>query len=147
MTINARALLFATQRAVPLMEKRGGGAIVSISNPGSFRVLLNYIVVGASKAAIESITRYLAVELTPKNIIINAVSPGVVETEALQKFGVMPSEEIIKQSLSPTPAGKLVTPENVAGSRLLMQPGWKYDSWSNYYHGWRLHLDGVSYES
>src|SRR5690606_18485566 len=89
MNINARALLFAAQRAVPLMEKRGGGAIVSLSSPGSFRVLPDYVVVGASKAALEALTRYLAVELAPKNIIVNAVSPGVVATEALQHFATM----------------------------------------------------------
>ena len=63
MNINARALLFSAQRATPLMEKCGGGKIVSISSPGSVRVLPDYIVVGASKAALESLTRYLGVEL------------------------------------------------------------------------------------
>ena len=86
MNINARSLLFAAQRAVPLMEVRGGGAIVSISSPGSFRVMPDYVVVGASKAAQEALIRYLAVELGPKNIIANAVSPGVVLTDALQHF-------------------------------------------------------------
>src|SRR5690606_26487179 len=89
MNINARALLFAAQRAVPLMEKRGSGKIVSISSAGSTRVLPDYVVVGASKAALEALTRYLAVELAPKNIIVNAVSPGVVATEALQHFATM----------------------------------------------------------
>jgi NADP-dependent 3-hydroxy acid dehydrogenase YdfG len=63
LNINARALLFAAQRAVPLMEKRGGGFIVSISSPGAQRVLPDYVVVGASKAALEALTRYLAAEL------------------------------------------------------------------------------------
>jgi enoyl-[acyl-carrier protein] reductase III len=79
MNINALALLFSAQRCVPLMEKRGGGSIVSITSAGSTRVLPDYVVVGASKAALESLTRYLAVELAPKNIVVNAVSPGVVE--------------------------------------------------------------------
>ena len=61
MNINARSLLFAAQHAVPLMEKRGGGSIVSISSMGSSRVLPDYVLVGASKAALESLTRYLAV--------------------------------------------------------------------------------------
>ena len=54
----------------------GGGAIVAISSLGSVRVLPEYVVVGASKAALESIVRYLGVELAPKNIVVNAVSPG-----------------------------------------------------------------------
>ncbi|MFN2197402.1 MAG: SDR family oxidoreductase, partial [Anaerolineales bacterium] len=63
MNINARAFLFGAQHAVPLMEARGGGAMVCISSPGSSRVIPDYIVVGASKAALEAVTRYLAVEL------------------------------------------------------------------------------------
>ena len=115
MNINARALLFGAQRAVPLMQKRGGGAIVSISSPGSHRVIPDYVAVGASKAALEAITRYLAVELSPYNIVVNAVSPGVVITEALQYFdSVRSEEEIIGRAIRQTPAGKLVTPEDIA---------------------------------
>lgn len=114
MNINARALLFATQRAVPLMEKHGGGRIVSISSQGSSRVLPDYVVVGASKAAIESLTRYLAVELSPRNIIVNAVSPGIVETDALKYFDALADKSIIQKAIEATPAGRLVTPEDVA---------------------------------
>ena len=116
MNINARALLFAAQRAVPLMEKRGGGYIVSISSAGATRVLPDYVVVGASKAALESLTRYLGVELISKNIIVNAVSPGVVETEALTHFAAMESKEnILQRFIEQVPAGRLVSPEDVAG--------------------------------
>ena len=114
MNINARSLLFSAQRAVPLMEKRGGGHIVSISSPGSMRVLPDYVVVGASKAAIESITRYLAVELADKNIIVNAVSPGVADTEALHHFDTTQSGKIFQSLIEKTPAGRLVTPEDIA---------------------------------
>ena len=116
MNINARSLLFMAQRAAQLMEPRGGGAIVSISSPGAGRVLPDYVVVGASKAAIESITRYLAVELAPKNIVVNAISPGVVLTEALQHFDLVRSDEkIADRILSITPAGRMLNPEDVAG--------------------------------
>ena len=116
MNINARALLFAAQRAVPLMEKHGGGYIVSISSSGSTRVLPDYVVVGASKAALESLTRYLGVELAPKNIIVNAVSPGVVETDALTHFAGMESKEnILQKFIERVPAGRLVSTEDVAG--------------------------------
>lgn len=114
MNINARALLFAAQRAAPLMEKRGGGSIVSISSPGSIRVLPDYAVVGASKAALEALTRYLAVELAPRNIVVNAVSPGVVETEALQHFEALKQTGVIEAAIAATPAGRLVTPGDVA---------------------------------
>ncbi len=115
MNINARSLLFAAQKAVPLMEKRGGGAIVSISSPGSFRVLPDYVVVGASKAALEAVTRYLAVELASKNIVVNAISPGIVETDALKHFDTMQRAGIEGRIRANTPAGRMVTPEDVAG--------------------------------
>ncbi len=116
MNINARALLFAAQRAAISMEKRGGGHIVSISSAGSTRVLPDYVVVGASKAALESLTRYLGVELIGKNIHVNAVSPGVVETEALSHFASMGNQEnILQRFIDQVPAGRLVSPEDVAG--------------------------------
>ena len=115
MNINARALLFAAQQAVPLMQRRGGGAIVSISSPGSFRVLPDYVVVGASKAALEAVTRYLAVELAPHNIVVNAISPGVVLTDALRHFAIMrQSEDLLERAADQTPAGRLISPEDVA---------------------------------
>jgi len=115
MNINARSALFAAQYAAPLMEKRGGGAIVNISSPGSTRVLPDYIVVGASKAALEAVTRYLAVELASRNIVVNAVSPGVVLTDALKYFdSVRKDENILGRVVDHTPAGRLVQPEDVA---------------------------------
>jgi enoyl-[acyl-carrier protein] reductase III len=104
MNINARSLLFAAQRAAPLMEQRGGGAIVSISSAGSSRVLPDYVVVGASKAALEALTRYLAVELSPKNIVVNAVSPGMALTDALKHFDSVRQEAGIVARASPLPA-------------------------------------------
>ncbi len=114
LNVNARAFLFAAQRAAPLMEKRGGGHIVSISSPGSTRVMPDYIAVGASKAALESLTRYLAVELAPKNIVVNAVSPGLVLTDALKHFAVLGDPQVIERAVANTPAGRVVTPEDVA---------------------------------
>jgi enoyl-[acyl-carrier protein] reductase III len=113
--INARALLFGAQRAAPLMEKRGGGKIISISSAGSTRVLPDYVVVGASKAALESLTRYLGVELIGRGINVNAVSPGVVETEALRHFAsVGGQEDVIQKFMDGVPAGRLITPQEVA---------------------------------
>jgi len=114
MNINARAALFCAQRAVPLMQKRGGGYIVNLSSPGSTRVMPEYVVVGASKAALEALTRYLAVELAPYRIVVNAVSPGIVATEALQNFAVIRESDVLTRSVQAIPAGRLVTPEDVA---------------------------------
>jgi enoyl-[acyl-carrier protein] reductase III len=114
MDVNARAFLLAAQRAVPLMQKRGGGSMVAISSPGSSRVMPDYIAVGASKAALESLTRYLAVELAPLNISVNAVSPGLVETDALKHFASLADPEVIPRAVQNTPAGRLVQPDDVA---------------------------------
>ena len=115
LNINARSLLFAAQYATPLMDKRGGGAIVAISSPGAGRVLPDYAVVGASKAAIEALTRYLAVELSPHNIVVNAVAPGMVLTEALQHFEMVRTDvDLEARAIRITPAGRLVQPQDIA---------------------------------
>jgi enoyl-[acyl-carrier protein] reductase III len=112
MGINARSILFGVQAAASHMKAQGWGRVIGISSIGSRRVLPEYSVVGVSKAAIEALIRYLAVELAPHGIICNAVSPGVVETEALDFF---PSRELIlSEGLRRTPAGRFVTPEEVA---------------------------------
>jgi enoyl-[acyl-carrier protein] reductase III len=113
--VNARAFLFAAQLAVPLMERRAGGHMVTISSPGSTRVLPDYIAVGASKAALDALTRYLAVELAPKNIIVNGIAPGIVQTDALQHFSSLSDSTVIPRAIGNTPAGRLVLPEDVAG--------------------------------
>jgi enoyl-[acyl-carrier protein] reductase III len=110
--INAQSILWGAQLAVPLMERNGWGRIVTLTSFGSTRVYPDYAVVGISKAAIEALTRYLAVELAARNIIVNAVSPGVVETEALNYFPH--KDQIINHSRTRTPAGRLVEPEDVA---------------------------------
>ncbi len=108
---NARALLSLTRVAAPAMAR--GSAIVAISSLGSIRVLENYSLVGTSKAALEALVRYLAVELAPRGIRVNAVSAGVVETGALEHF---PNREEMLASGAANPAGRLVTPDDVAGA-------------------------------
>jgi enoyl-[acyl-carrier protein] reductase III len=76
--------------------------------------LPDYVVVGASKAALESLTRYLAVELAQQNIVVNAVSPGLVLTDALKHFAVMGDAQVIERVVKNTPAGRVVSPEDVA---------------------------------
>ena len=110
MDINARALLLCAQRATKLMEGRGG-KIVSMSSLGSRFVLPNYTVVGVSKAALEALTRYLAIELAPRGICVNAVAASAVETEALKFYF---KEGLVKDSRQVTPAGRMVIPEDVA---------------------------------
>jgi enoyl-[acyl-carrier protein] reductase III len=107
---NAKALLSLARAAAPAMPE--GSSIVAISSLGSIRVLENYVLVGTSKAALEALVRYLAVELAPRGIRVNAVSAGVVETEALDHFPNR--EEMIAMAQNRTPAGRMVEPKDVA---------------------------------
>jgi enoyl-[acyl-carrier protein] reductase III len=107
---NARALLSLARACAPDMKP--GSSFVGVSSLGSTRVLENYILVGTSKAALESVVRYLAVELAPRGIRVNAVSAGVVETEALDHFPNR--EQMLKAAETRTPAGRMVEPEDVA---------------------------------
>jgi len=107
---NARALLSLARAAAPQMPN--GASIVGISSLGSTRVLEDYVLVGTSKAALESLVRYLAVELAPRGIRVNAVSAGVIDTEALDFF---PNKErMLTAGRERTPAGRLVEPGDVA---------------------------------
>jgi enoyl-[acyl-carrier protein] reductase III len=109
---NARALLSLARACAPQMDP--GSSIVGISSLGSMRVLENYVLVGTSKAALESVVRYLAVELAPRGIRVNAVSAGVVETEALDHFPNR--EQMLHAAQARTPAGRMVEPDDVAGA-------------------------------
>ena len=108
---NARALLSLARATAPAMK--GGGSILAISSLGSQRVLPNYVLVGTSKAALESVVRYLAVELAPRSIRVNAVTAGVVDTGSLEHF---PNKEEMLASVGRTPAGRLVEPGDVAAA-------------------------------
>jgi len=110
MDINAKACLLCTQRAAKLMEGRGG-KIVNISSLGSFLVWPTYAIVGVSKAALEALTRYLAIELAPQGICVNAVAASFVETEALKFYF---DEGLNEDKLPVTPAGRIVNTEDVA---------------------------------
>lgn len=115
MNANARALLLGARRAERLMSD--GGSIVAMSSLGARRVMPGYAVVGASKAAVEALVRYLAVEFSP-TVRVNAVSPGVVDTNALTFFG--DKDAIVGRARDVTPAGELATPEDVASAVMFL---------------------------
>lgn len=114
--INAWGLLSATRLAAPLMQ--GGGSVVAISSLGSMRALPYYAAVGASKAAIESLSRHLAAELGPTGIRVNVISAGAVDTDALKHFPNR--EELLSETMRRTPLGRLTTPEDVANTVLFL---------------------------
>ena len=80
--ISAYSLIALTRAAMPLFEKRGGGSVVTMSYLGSQRVFPNYNVMGVAKAALEATVRYLAADVGPKNVRVNAVSAGPIKTLA-----------------------------------------------------------------
>jgi enoyl-[acyl-carrier protein] reductase III len=133
MSVNARALLELARAARPHLGE--GSGIVAISSLGSERVMPGYAAVGASKAAMEALVRYLGVELAPAGIRVNAVSAGVVDTGALEHFPMR--DEMLRAAKEGTPAGRMVTPEDVAKAvRFLLSE----DSWM--VRGHTLVVDG-----
>jgi enoyl-[acyl-carrier protein] reductase III len=113
---NALALNTLAQHVVPLMPD--GGRIVAISSLGASRAIPHYAFIGASKAALESLTRSLAQELGPRGIRVNVVSAGVVDTDALKYFPNR--EQLLAEYARRTPAGPTLTPEDVADAVYLL---------------------------
>ena len=113
---NAFALNLLAQQAVPLMTN--GGRIIGLSSLGARRAIPHYAFIGASKAALESVARSLAQELGPRGILVNIVSAGVVDTDALKFFPNR--EQLLAESARRTPAGPALTPEDVAGAVYLL---------------------------
>ncbi len=109
--INVLGPWFATKEAAPLMEARGGGSVVNLTSLGAQRYMANYAAVGVTKGALDTLTRYLAVELAPKNIRVNGVCPSWVDDTG----GVTPISAFGESLRRAMPVGRHVTPEDVAG--------------------------------
>jgi enoyl-[acyl-carrier protein] reductase III len=109
--VNTLGTFLCAQAAAPLMASRGGGRIVVIASPGAHQTFPGYMATGASKAAVESLVRYLAVELAPREIVVNAVAPGICDTEALRSYI---GQDEIDAYVARTPRGRAVKPEEVA---------------------------------
>jgi enoyl-[acyl-carrier protein] reductase III len=110
MNINARAFLLCARRAAPLMPM--GGKMIAISSLGARLVMPQYAAVGVSKAALEALTRYLAIELAPRSICVNAVVASAVDTESLKIYTT--DSEKDKAMWQTTPAGRMVTTNDIA---------------------------------
>jgi enoyl-[acyl-carrier protein] reductase III len=109
---NAEAFLLGAQLSAPLMRRNGGGRIIAISSLGSRYYVPSYAALGAAKAAIESLARYLAVELAP-DINVNAVCGGFVDTDSMRM--VPDYERVARTVIERTPAGRMGQPADVAG--------------------------------
>lgn len=111
--ITVNAFVQAVQEAVPLMEGRRG-KIVTVSSFPTLRYLPGYAALGSAKAALETLTRYLACELAGRGINVNGVSPGLVETGSAEKYGGTDYARLVDALLTATPKGRLGTPEDIA---------------------------------
>ncbi len=124
----------ASQTAAPLMERRGGGAIVNLLSPGSAHYMPDYSAVAVSKGALASLTLYLAVELAPRGIRVNAVSAGWVEgSDGEHSYRAEVSDRVRPH----VPAGRNVRPEDVAAA-----VAWLCSEETSMLVGQTVHLDG-----
>lgn len=131
--INARSFLLLANALGPRIN--AGGRVLALSSYGATKAIPLYAAIGASKAALESIVRNLALEMGPRRITVNAISPGIVETQALDYFPN--KEELIRIAKLKTAMGRLVTPDDVADvAEFLASP------LADMIHGQTLHVDG-----
>jgi 7-alpha-hydroxysteroid dehydrogenase len=113
-TATVNAFVLGSQEAAKRMEKVGGGAIVTMSSTGNLIYIDNYAGHGTNKAAVEAMMRYAAVELGEKNIRVNAVSGGPIETDALRAFTNY--EEVKEETIKRSALNRMGTPEDIAGA-------------------------------
>ncbi len=132
--VNARALLLCSQEAAPLMDQNGG-KIIGISSVGSHRCIPQYGAIGVSKAALECLIRYLAVDLAPRGIRVNGVAGGLVDTDAVR---LHPQYQRLSQEVAArTPAGRIGTAEEIARVVLFLT-----SDESNWIYGQTIIADG-----
>ena len=113
MDINARAFLLGSQLAAALMHENGGGRIIGISSLGSRFAVPDYSALGVAKAMIETLARYLAVELAPWDINVNVVCGGFVDTPSMR---LAPDyRQLVQHLIESTPARRLARPDDLAG--------------------------------
>ena len=120
--ISAYSLVPLARAAAPLMERRGGGSILTLTYLGSERVFPHYNVMGVAKAALEATVRYLATDLGPRNIRVNALSAGPIKT--LAASGISGFSQILDHYRAQSPLGRTVDADEVADAAVaLLGPG------------------------
>jgi enoyl-[acyl-carrier protein] reductase I len=116
--VSAYSLIGLTRAMTPLMEKRGGGSVLTLTYLGSQRVFTNYNVMGVAKAALESSVRYLAADLGPRNIRVNAISAGAIKT--LAASGISGFSSILQVYRDRAPLRRAVDQSEVADAALFL---------------------------
>jgi len=118
MDVSAYSLIALARGAMPLMEPRGGGSILTLTYLGSERVFQNYNVMGVAKAALEAAVRYLAADLGPKNIRVNAISAGPIKT--LAASGISGFSSILQVYRDRAPLRRTVETAEVADAAMFL---------------------------
>lgn len=116
--VSAYSLIALARRAAPLMERRGGGSILTLSYLGSQRVFTNYNVMGVAKAALEAAVRYLASDLGPKGIRVNAISAGPIKT--LAASGIAGFSSILQTCRDRAPLRRTVETSEIADAAIFL---------------------------
>ena len=111
MDVSTHSFVRLARQAEPLLERAGGGSLITMTYLGSEKVIANYGVMGLCKAALEAATRYMAFELGPKNIRVNAISPGPLMTRAAS--GIAGFDGLMAAAVDRSPLHRLVTPEDI----------------------------------
>ncbi len=122
LSVNLKGTFFGCKHALPYLRERGGGTIVNNSSVSAFANVGGNISYAASKGAIMSLTRVLAIEYAPDNIRVNAICPGVIDTGMNRRNLDLTDDPETVQSrwLSATPLGRMGTPEEVAQTVLYL---------------------------
>jgi len=116
--ISAYSLIALSRGALPLMERRGGGSILTLTYLGSERVFQNYNVMGVAKAALEAAVRYLAADLGPKGIRVNAISAGPIKT--LAASGISGFSGILQHYRDRAPLRRTVETAEIADAAMFL---------------------------
>ena len=116
--ISAYSLIALARGALPLMERRGGGSILTLTYLGSERVFHNYNVMGVAKAALEASVRYLAADLGPKGIRVNAISAGPIKT--LAAAGISGFSSILQVYRDRAPLRRTIETAEVADAAMFL---------------------------
>ncbi|MGE0614964.1 MAG: enoyl-ACP reductase FabI [Bacteriovoracia bacterium] len=140
MDISAYSLVALAQRATPLMPN--GGSIVTLSYYGAEKVVPNYNVMGVAKAALEACVRYLAWDLGPKKICVNAISAGPVKT--LAAAGIRDFRTMLAKAEEKTPLHENINAEDVGAlAAFLCGPGGRHITGSTMYVDSGAHIMGA----
>lgn len=119
--VNVKSLFWMAKHAIPAMRGRGGGAMVNTSSTAALSPRPGLVWYNASKGAVNTMTKAMAIELAPEKIRVNAICPVAGETQMLTEFmGGTRSNEIVEKFVATIPLGRFSTPGDIAAAALFL---------------------------